>query len=35
MKIFTKFGGLLVTTIGIQLMLNGIVSFFDLGLSLG
>ncbi len=30
MKVFTKFGGLLVATIGIQLMLNGIVSYFGL-----
>jgi len=30
MKVFTKFGGLLVATIGIQLMLNGIVKFFGL-----
>jgi multiple antibiotic resistance protein len=30
MKIFTKFGGLLIGTIGIQLMLNGIVKFFEL-----
>jgi multiple antibiotic resistance protein len=30
MRIFTKFGGLLVATIGIQLMLNGIVKFFGL-----
>jgi MarC family membrane protein len=30
MKVFTKFGGLLVATIGIQLMLNGIVNFFEL-----
>lgn len=30
MKIATKFGGLLVATIGIQLMLNGIVSYFGL-----
>lgn len=30
MKIFTKFGGLLIATIGIQLMLNGIVKFFGL-----
>lgn len=30
MKVFTKFGGLLVATIGIQLMLNGIVNFFGL-----
>ncbi len=31
MGIFTKFGGLLVATIGIQLMLNGVVRFFKLG----
>lgn len=31
MKVFTKFGGLLVATVGIQLMLNGIVNFFELG----
>ena len=30
MKVFTKFGGLLVATIGIQLMLNGIVNFFSI-----
>lgn len=30
MKVFTKFGGLLVATIGIQLMLNGIVTYFGL-----
>jgi multiple antibiotic resistance protein len=30
MKVFTKFGGLLVATIGIQLMLNGVVKFFGL-----
>ena len=30
MAIFTKFGGLLVATIGIQLMLNGIVRVFGL-----
>lgn len=31
MKIATKFGGLIVATVGIQLMLNGIVTFFGLG----
>ncbi len=31
MQIATKFGGLLITTIGIQLMLNGIKTFFELG----
>jgi multiple antibiotic resistance protein len=31
MQIATKFGGLLITTIGIQLMLNGINTFFELG----
>jgi multiple antibiotic resistance protein len=30
MKVFTKLGGLLIATIGIQLMLNGIVNFFEL-----
>jgi MarC family membrane protein len=30
MKVATKFGGLIVATIGIQLMLNGIVNFFSL-----
>jgi len=30
MAIFTKFGGLLVATVGIQLMLNGIKTFFGL-----
>lgn len=30
MRVFTKFGGLLVATIGIQLMLNGIVTYFGL-----
>jgi multiple antibiotic resistance protein len=29
--IATKFGGLLIATIGIQLMLNGIKTFFSLG----
>jgi small neutral amino acid transporter SnatA (MarC family) len=28
MKIATKFGGLVIATIGIQLMLNGIQTFF-------
>ena len=31
MKIFTKFGGLLIATIGIQLMLSGIQNFFGIG----
>jgi multiple antibiotic resistance protein len=31
MKIATKFGGLLIATIGIQLMLNGIKTFFSIG----
>jgi multiple antibiotic resistance protein len=35
MGIFTKFGGLLVATIGIQLMLNGLVTFFGLNIDLG
>ena len=30
MQIATKFGGLLITTIGIQLMLNGIDTFFEI-----
>jgi len=30
MSIATKFGGLLITTIGIQLMLNGIDTFFEI-----
>jgi multiple antibiotic resistance protein len=30
MRIATKFGGLLITTIGIQLMLNGINTFFEI-----
>ena len=30
MQIATKFGGLLITTIGIQLMLNGINTFFEI-----
>lgn len=30
MNIATKFGGLLITTIGIQLMLNGIDTFFEI-----
>ena len=30
MKIATKFGGLLIATIGIQLMLNGINTFFEI-----
>jgi multiple antibiotic resistance protein len=30
MQIATKFGGLLITTIGIQLMLNGINTYFEL-----
>ncbi len=28
-SIFTKIGGLLITTIGIQLMLSGLVRFFE------
>ena len=31
MKVFTKFGSLLVATIGIQLMLGGVVKYFGLG----
>lgn len=31
MRIATKFGGLLVATIGVQLMLNGIKTFFAIG----
>jgi multiple antibiotic resistance protein len=31
MEIATKFGGLIIATIGIQLMLNGINTFFDIG----
>ena len=30
MQIATKFGGLLIATIGIQLMLNGIDTFFEI-----
>ena len=33
MGIFTKFGGLLVATIGIQLMLNGLATFFGISTS--
>lgn len=32
MKIATKFGGLIVATIGIQLMLNGIKTFFEISI---
>ena len=31
--IFTRFGGLIVATIGVQLAFNGIKSFFELGVS--
>ena len=31
MNIVTKFGGLIIATIGAQLALNGIKSFFEIG----